>query len=486
MNKQQQYNPNAAVVSSNGHQSSQETFQVGDVYRPYKLFEEGIWIPAWLQVREEVCWPAKGVFGRLAKYEGKSGEAFPSEEQLGEELGLSGRQVRRHIKALLAQRLLRAIPRKGRKSNTYVFLWHEWIFERTHPSSQTESETGFEGSHVSSQSESGGEGPCKFDGTQMSSQVSGDRSHVSSQPGFERTQTSPEVSHGLSESNQDEVSQDAAAAKPAGVQDLGENAVRDREVSASQQQQDTGDLEKVPNAVPAAPPAPVYVLPGDKGHPRFPEWSDDLTTDLPFRDWLEKHYPEEAAAYEAILAVADRVMDVPLPEPPLVVEKSTVSREGVKKAATTGTKAVSEYERVRALAVAAYHEPAVTKAVNAAVGSVGLTGPQLDGWVDAIGAFVADDGKITPEMATKAGQSALEDWNRKHDGNQQTKAPWSYFLTAMRSQVYAAPAGTAAPTPGTEQAQTRRNGGREDERRAERALDGEAAYLAATSTAGWK
>jgi len=65
----------------------------------------------------------------------RAGEVWRSHKNIAAELGKSERQVRRDLKRLESLGLLKPRIRDGRKSNTYVFLFHVW-FERTMTSSQ--------------------------------------------------------------------------------------------------------------------------------------------------------------------------------------------------------------------------------------------------------------------------------------------------------------------------------------------------------------
>jgi len=81
----------------------------------------------------------------------RAGEVWRSHENIAAELGKSERQVRRDLKRLESLGLLKPRIRDGRKSNTYVFLFHVW-FERTMTSGQILSdERGLRRSSVSAQ-----------------------------------------------------------------------------------------------------------------------------------------------------------------------------------------------------------------------------------------------------------------------------------------------------------------------------------------------
>src|ERR1035437_1276467 len=98
-------------------------FQVGQKFNPYKRFV-GIVIP------EQVCkygglsLGAKLVYGRLCRYAGENGDAYPSVPTLGKELGISGKQARRYLRELEAHKFIESDPKPGDRSH-YFFLWHQ-------------------------------------------------------------------------------------------------------------------------------------------------------------------------------------------------------------------------------------------------------------------------------------------------------------------------------------------------------------------------
>jgi hypothetical protein len=66
---------------------------------------------------EKLCW------GRLARYEGRQGSAFPSMRTLGAELGVSARQARHYVAELERNGFIRRERVSGR-SNRFSFIWH--------------------------------------------------------------------------------------------------------------------------------------------------------------------------------------------------------------------------------------------------------------------------------------------------------------------------------------------------------------------------
>ena len=73
----------------------------------------------------------KRLYERLVRFAGRDGNCYPSQETLAELLGKSERQIRRDLKALEEGRLISHRYRDERRSNTYVFLWHEMFHVTT-------------------------------------------------------------------------------------------------------------------------------------------------------------------------------------------------------------------------------------------------------------------------------------------------------------------------------------------------------------------
>jgi hypothetical protein len=107
---------------------SQGSFVVGQEFNPYKLFT-GICIPEAIVRHRGLSDGAKLAYGRLARYAGANGDAFPAVGTLADEIGKSLKQARRHLHELEAQKFIAMVPSVGRP-NEYRFLWHE-IFEST-------------------------------------------------------------------------------------------------------------------------------------------------------------------------------------------------------------------------------------------------------------------------------------------------------------------------------------------------------------------
>jgi Helix-turn-helix domain len=102
---------------------------------PYKLFV-GSFVPNWLLRRKEVSPGAKLCYARLCQYAGQAGEAFPYQESLAEELGVSLRQAQEYLKELQQHRLIESRQRGFQQSNVYRFLNHTWITESVVPETQ--------------------------------------------------------------------------------------------------------------------------------------------------------------------------------------------------------------------------------------------------------------------------------------------------------------------------------------------------------------
>ena len=96
--------------------------QIGDRYNPYKLFH-GAFIPNWLLQRSDISPGAKLLFARLAQFAGEDGRAWPSQEALGKEIGVSDRQVRTYLHELLLAQIIEGERRGLTQTNRYYFLW---------------------------------------------------------------------------------------------------------------------------------------------------------------------------------------------------------------------------------------------------------------------------------------------------------------------------------------------------------------------------
>jgi len=100
--------------------------EVGEPFRPFKKFH-GVSVPEALCCYTGISAGPKLCWGRLARYQGRTGEAYPSTHVLADELGVSERQARLYVAELERQGFLRREPVTG-TTNRFVFLWHA-IFE---------------------------------------------------------------------------------------------------------------------------------------------------------------------------------------------------------------------------------------------------------------------------------------------------------------------------------------------------------------------
>lgn len=96
--------------------------KVGQRFNPHRLFT-GVFIPDAIYHHSELTAVAKLLYGRLYKYAGESGEAYPAGTTLAAELKMSERQVFEHLSLLVSEGLIEREPRPG-TSTVYHFLWH--------------------------------------------------------------------------------------------------------------------------------------------------------------------------------------------------------------------------------------------------------------------------------------------------------------------------------------------------------------------------
>ena len=69
------------------------------------------------------------IWGRLARYQGRQGDAFPLIKTLAENLGLSEYQVKSGLKELREFGLITSNSRGRHRSLVYEFVWNEWAEE---------------------------------------------------------------------------------------------------------------------------------------------------------------------------------------------------------------------------------------------------------------------------------------------------------------------------------------------------------------------
>jgi hypothetical protein len=117
-------------VKPSGSKSDGGTFAIGQRFNPYKLFT-GIFIPEAIARYRGISLGAKLVYGRLCRYAGKDGDAYPSIGALGKEVGLSETQARAYVKELTNEKFIEREVRENAKgcrtSDRYFFLWHQAI-----------------------------------------------------------------------------------------------------------------------------------------------------------------------------------------------------------------------------------------------------------------------------------------------------------------------------------------------------------------------
>lgn len=106
--------------------------QIGQQYNPHMMFV-GSFIPNYIMIRKDLTATDKLLFARLSQYAGKSGECYPKQETIAEELGCSQSAVKLSIKRLVEMKLIKVIKPVGSERlhhmhDKYVFLWSE-IFE---------------------------------------------------------------------------------------------------------------------------------------------------------------------------------------------------------------------------------------------------------------------------------------------------------------------------------------------------------------------
>ena len=107
--------------------------EIGKTFNPYGLFV-GSFIPNCILQEKLLSSTAKLCYARLCQYSGKNGVAFPKQETLAKEIGISEVQVIRVLKNLEDFGLIKRIKATGQdkflhKTNRYTFLWHK-IYEQ--------------------------------------------------------------------------------------------------------------------------------------------------------------------------------------------------------------------------------------------------------------------------------------------------------------------------------------------------------------------
>ena len=159
----------------------------GDEFNPWRR-ACGFYPPDVVGRQKTLTDGQKRVYERLVRFAGQNGDCFPQLQTLADELGKSISQVKRDVGKLEQIQLVAHKSRAGRKSNTYVFLWHTW-FDGSPMTSQIEqapSPLPFEGSPTSPQNKSDGP-PVTLqarseNSDELSREVTGDRLTVRPRP----------------------------------------------------------------------------------------------------------------------------------------------------------------------------------------------------------------------------------------------------------------------------------------------------------------
>jgi hypothetical protein len=103
--------------------------QDGQRFNPFGLFT-GVWIPDFISMDKDLSLLAKFTYGRLLRYAGKNGMAWPAQETLAEEIGRGATQIKDALKELVTAGYLEVEKPTGKdrlmhKTNRYHFIWRE-------------------------------------------------------------------------------------------------------------------------------------------------------------------------------------------------------------------------------------------------------------------------------------------------------------------------------------------------------------------------
>lgn len=103
--------------------------QIGQVFNPFGLFT-GCFIPDCIFYDHRLSPSAKLLYGRLLRYAGKHGIAWPKQSTLADEMGLSNNQIIILLKELENNKYIiiekpSGIDRLQHKPNKYHFIWNE-------------------------------------------------------------------------------------------------------------------------------------------------------------------------------------------------------------------------------------------------------------------------------------------------------------------------------------------------------------------------
>lgn len=168
--------------------------RIGESFNPFGLFV-GSFVPNCLMRTTLLGSTEKLVWARLAQYAGKGGRAFPLQETLADEVGITPQGLRSALKRLRQHDLIkihgpRGVGRLSHRPNEYVFLWHPLFEEEVATdSSSGEQQTPPPDSHSGSGPDShSGSGPIEEDQIEedCTLRVQGTRGAKWSVPDFRR------------------------------------------------------------------------------------------------------------------------------------------------------------------------------------------------------------------------------------------------------------------------------------------------------------
>lgn len=97
-------------------------------FNPHKRYN-GIYIPEGIYMLDCLTPVSKLVYGRLLRYAGKNGVAYPKQSTIAEELAVSEKSIMRAVKQLFDTGLIEIIQgnRLNHQPNSYYFLEHECL-----------------------------------------------------------------------------------------------------------------------------------------------------------------------------------------------------------------------------------------------------------------------------------------------------------------------------------------------------------------------
>ncbi len=106
--------------------------EVGKPFIPMGYFGRFVSIPLCLLMFKGISATCKLLWGRIALYLGKNGEAYPSQAKLAKDLDLTKRSVARALKQLVDAGFLMTEPGTGRTATRYHLLFHEIFMDKAH------------------------------------------------------------------------------------------------------------------------------------------------------------------------------------------------------------------------------------------------------------------------------------------------------------------------------------------------------------------